>query len=519
MTVTAQQVRVMLKKLPPQKRAELIALASSYQAFRLTYFNDAAGFVKNCVKWGKGEHATEYQVTICNELVSSKRYCVRGPHGLGKTAIAALVILWFALTRDVDQDWKVPCTASVWRQLTKFLWPEVHKWARKLDWEKIGRPPFEKGKEMQETGLKLKTGEAFALAAGDPSAIEGAHADCILYVFDEAKTIDVGTWDAAEGALSTGDAMAFAISTPGEPMGRFYEIQSRKPGLEDWATRHITLEDAILAGRIAREWADARKRQWGENSAVYQNRVEGNFAASDEDGIIPLLYVERAIQRWHDRDDAGEWGKLTRVGADIGRGGDPTVLSRLHGLALKSFEETHDRTVMPVTGRIKGILEAHPQAEAVVDVIGIGAGVVDRLREFKNIMGRVIAFNAAGRCDAKDKTNEFGFVNQRAWAWWTVRELLQDDLIDLPPNDEMIGELTAPKYEMKSGGRIQVEDKDKLRELLGRSTNYADAVIQAFWKKTGGPSLDSIKVYGGGEEPDEDAIPEDIKAYLQGSEV
>ncbi len=83
---------------------------------------------------------------------------------------------------------------------------------------------------------------------------------------------------------------------------------------------------------------------------------------------------------------------------------------------------------MPVTGRIAGILKAegNEKVEVVVDVTGIGAGVVDRLREQRELLGRVLAFVAAGKTGAKDKTGELSFVNNRAWAWWTVRELLQD---------------------------------------------------------------------------------------------
>jgi hypothetical protein len=60
-------------------------------------------------------------------LVKHHRVAARGPHGLGKTTLASWVVIWFALTRDGD-DWKVITTASAWRQLEKFLWPEIHKW-------------------------------------------------------------------------------------------------------------------------------------------------------------------------------------------------------------------------------------------------------------------------------------------------------------------------------------------------------------------------------------------------------
>ncbi len=150
---------------------------------------------------------------ILREIVERRRVAVRSPHGSGKTALAAWVVLWFALTRDgmSKGDWKIVMTASAWRQLSHYLAPEVHKWARRLLWEKIGRGPFDQRNELLQLMLKLRRGEAFCAASDKPDLIEGAHADRLLYVFDEAKAIPGATWDAAEGALASGDCMALAI--------------------------------------------------------------------------------------------------------------------------------------------------------------------------------------------------------------------------------------------------------------------------------------------------------------------
>jgi hypothetical protein len=82
---------------------------------------------------------------------------------------------------------------------------------------------------------------------------------------------------------------------------------------------------------------------------------------------------------------------------------------------------------------------------AVVDVIGIGAGVVDQLRED----GRECEpFNAAAGSRLKDASGELGFTNTRSAAWWRMRELLDPDsdrTIALPPDDRLVGDLTAPK--------------------------------------------------------------------------
>jgi len=52
----------------------------------------------------------------------------------------------------------------------------------------------------------------------------------------------------------------------------------------------------------------------------------------------------------------------------------------------------------------------------------------------------------------------------------------------LPPDTDetdLIGDLTAPTYKVMSNGKILVESKESVRKRLGRSTDYADAVIMA----------------------------------------
>ena len=56
-----------------------------------------------------------YQDKILDLIIEHKRVAVRGPHALGKTALAAWLVLWAILTAD---DVKVITTASSWLQLT-----------------------------------------------------------------------------------------------------------------------------------------------------------------------------------------------------------------------------------------------------------------------------------------------------------------------------------------------------------------------------------------------------------------
>ena len=259
------------------------------------YLNDPVAFVHDILGVptkadNPADAIAPYQEEALCKLVEERRVSLRGPHGLGKTALASWAIIWFGTTRP--EDTKIPTTASAWRQLEKFLWPEIRKWYRAAGWDRWaelgGMVP-----EMRVLSMKTDQGcEAFALASDRAELIEGAHGDNLLYVFDESKTIPPDTWDAAEGAFASGDAYWLAISTPGDRSGRFYDIHRKAPGLEDWWVRHVTLKEAIAAGRINEEWAEARRRQWGEDSPVYQARVLGEFPTHTEGALIPLTWLK-----------------------------------------------------------------------------------------------------------------------------------------------------------------------------------------------------------------------------------
>ena len=464
--------------------------------FKLRYWDDPAGFVRDCIKFRPGDAATFYQLEILDHIIPEKRVTARGPHGMGKTTMASWAILWFALTRD-GLDWKVATTASVWRQLTKFLWPEVRKWARMLRWDIVGRKPLNDRTELHTMSLRLRTGEAFALASSDPSGIEGVHADHLLYVFDEAKAIPFGTFDAAEGAFMAAtqradtEAYAMAISTPGAPEGRLYDIHSRKPGYEDWWVRHVTCKECIDAGRLDPEKVEQRARQWGRTSPTFQTRVMGEFAHDDEHGIIPLSWVNAAIARHHEwmaevEENPEALGVFTALGVDVGGGtesGDPTTLALAYDivkiLEIRKYQEQDPETaLMQTVGRVKGILD-QLGGVAYVDVIGIGGGVFSRLREMHM---PAKAFVASKKTDFKDVSGELGFANWRAAAWWITRELLDPTAevgVCLPDDEELIGELTVPKHTILSTSKIQVEKKEQIRKRISRSTNCADAVVQA----------------------------------------
>ena len=114
-----------------------------------------------------------------------------------------------------------------------------------------------------------------------------------------------------------------------------------------------------------------------------------------------------------------------------------------------------------------------------VDSIGLGAGLVDRLREIGH---SVEAVNVSERADAPDL-----FVNRRAEIAWKFREALERGDVSLPDDDALIAELSAFQYDYDSKGRIKLELKDQTRRVLGRSPDKADACLLGFAAASRGP--------------------------------
>ncbi len=159
---------------------------------------------------------------------------------------------------------------------------------------------------------------------------------------------------------------------------------------------------------------------------------------------------------------------------------DKTVFALRFGNIISELRRYTKEDPMETAGRTQGILAGRGGGIAVVDVIGIGSGVVARLRENKV---PVEPFNASERSDMMDRTKEFGFANKRAEAWWNLREMLDPvygEDIALPLDDTLTGDLTAPHWRLMSGAKIQVESKDDIRKRLHRSTDDGDAVVMIF---------------------------------------
>jgi hypothetical protein len=131
---------------------------------------------------------------------------------------------------------------------------------------------------------------------------------------------------------------------------------------------------------------------------------------------------------------------------------------------------------MEVTGRIT-VLHARDGYKTIkVDVIGIGAGVVDRCKELGH---PVVAWDVRKSPDDKEH-----YFNKRSESWFRFAEWLKYGKI--PRDLELFADLTGPQYSITSDGKLKVESKDETKARLGHSPDKADSAIAATQNIMGG---------------------------------
>jgi phage terminase large subunit len=443
------------------------------------YYHDPVAFSYDII----GSRHTDYQQKVLYGISDNKKVAWRSSHGLGKTYTAADVLLWFLFTRPNS---RVITTASLWRQVG-ILWNEAGGKIQKMRFDKL---LIDRNKIDINLGIIRITPNWFAkgMASDDPEKLEGQHAEDILFIVDEAKLVSHKTFKSISGALTSTGAKLLVISTPSENNeGYFYDIW--KDGL-DFVKYHTSAFDSpnikhgkiIVPHLVTQEWVDECENDWGKDSPTYITKVLGDFPDITEDTLIPYKWVEQAIDRSLEKTTPIE------VSCDVARyGSDVTVIMQRHGPVARVSSRMAKRDTMEVAGAVKFLYNNLKATKAKIDVIGIGSGVCDRLREQR--IGVMDCNNAEKAIDSEN------FLNARAENYWHLRTLFKEGNIDIENNKFLVQELTSLKYKYHSSGRIMVESKEDIRKRIGRSPDYADALSYLFAPKRYGEAsqFNSIK--------------------------
>jgi hypothetical protein len=210
--------------------------------------------------------------------------------------------------------------------------------------------------------------------------------------------------------------------------------------------------------------------------------LHGDFTVGrqdDEYQTIPTAWVKAAQDRWAPRAAPGE---VTAVGVDPSRGGDESTIAARHGWWFAPLVVVKPDATGAVTGGsiARRVLEVAGDVGSIyIDIIGVGASAYDHLEAF--VDRRAVAVNGAASSDDRDRSGNLAFVNQRAAAWWRMRELLDPASaikVALPREARLLADLCSPRYRLTARG-IQVEAKEDIKRRLGRSPDRGDAVVLA----------------------------------------
>jgi len=190
--------------------------------------------------------------------------------------------------------------------------------------------------------------------------------------------------------------------------------------------------------------------------------------ASDEAFISPLLVTTARRARC---EPVGP----RLGGVDVARfGDDSTAFATRQGRVVHSIEKHARRDTMEVTGLVKRKLDSKEWDLAFIDVVGVGSGVVDRLREM-GYASRIVAVNGG-----ESALDDSRYVNRRAEMYGELREWLKDQPASLPDDDELQTDLCSVRYKFTSKSQYQLEKKDEQKKRIGRSPDIGDAVALTF---------------------------------------
>jgi hypothetical protein len=394
-----------------------------------------------------------------------RKISVRSGHGTGKSTSLSWSMLWFVLFRFPN---KVVVTAPTTAQLYDALFAELKRWINELP--EALRVLLEVKTDRVE--LIAAASEAFISArtsrAEQPEALAGVHSDNVMLVVDEASGVPEQVFEAASGSMSGHSAVTILAGNPTRTSGTFFETHTRLA--DHWHTLHWS---CVESKRVSKEFVEEMKTRYGEDSNAYRIRVLGEFPLGDDDTIIPLHLAEAAVER----DVVVSQNIRPIWSLDVARfGSDRTVLVRRTGNVITDIEAWQGLDLMATTGRVKAYYDAlmpnQRPVEILVDSIGLGSGVVDRMRE----LGMPVRGINVSEAPAFGNT----YSNLRTELIFRVRGWLEQRTARLPKNSALLSELTSIRYSFGSTGKVKAESKDDMRRRGLRSPDLADAVFLSF---------------------------------------
>jgi hypothetical protein len=400
------------------------------------------------------------------------RLAIASGRGIGKSALVSWLTIWMLSSR-IGSTTIVSANSEA--QLRSVTWAEITKWlAMSLNshWFEIAATRIMPAKWLTELVERdLKKGTRYWSVEGrlwseeNPDAYAGVHNfDGVMLIFDEASGIPDSIWSVSDGFFTENTPHRFhlAFSNPRRNTGYFYETFHSKRAF--WQTRVIDARDVEgtdknLYQRIIDEY--------GPDSYQASVEVYGNFPSEGDDQFIGSTLVDDAMKRTPARDATAP----IVIGVDPARfGADATVIAVRQGRDILELRRHRGADTMEVAGHVIDAIEEFKPALVCIDEGGLGAGVVDRLKEQRYKIRGVNFGNKA--------KNQTMWGNKRAEMWGAMRDWLKTGHI---PTDRFLKtDLISPRTKPDSKGTLFLESKKDMKARGLASPDAADAIAVTF---------------------------------------
>ena len=443
----------------------------------LYYADHPVEFVEDII----GAKPDPEQAKILRSVAANPMTTVRSGHGVGKSTVEAWTVIWFMTTRPFP---KIPCTAPTQHQLFDILWAEVSKWLRnnpalagELIWTK------------EKVYMRGYPEEWFAVArtASKPDALQGFHADDLLFIIDEASGVADSIFEPVLGALSTPGSRLLMCGNPTQLSGFFYDSHNKNRA--SYSTFHI---DGRKSERVPQEFVDTIIRMYGKDSDVFRVRVAGDFPLQEDDIFIPLSLVENSIMtEFSPRKNPD----MVHIGCDVARfGDDKTVIGYKVDEKVTLYKKRQGQDLMKTADDIILLGEElvrrynlDTPIPVKVDDGGLGGGVVDRLRQVKRNDPERFWWLEVYPVKFGERIKHKHYYDSTTYMMAVVKKLLSHhdeetgqpkpvELI-LPDDNDLVAQLSGRKYALTENSKIKIESKKDVKKRGQPSPDEADCVL------------------------------------------
>lgn len=412
-------------------------------------------------------------VRVIEECIKNNRpvkIATSAGHGVGKTAFIAWVVLWFMITRESPQ---VIVTANTHIQLLSRTWKELAKWHSLFKFKYL----FDYSPTRYTS--KKSPSSAFAIAQtwniARPEAFAGMHGEDILFIFDEASSIEQVIWDTVMGSMTSGNRFWLAFGNPTRNTGAFYNCFNPFTKYHPDRLQHLPLNqwfnfqvDSREVSFTDKEMLNDWVREYGEDSDVVRIRVKGCFPRQSINQLVNEEKISQAIGR-HPYENTAP----IVAGVDLasGTGENKTVVVIRQGCEVKAVLPIY-LPIEHVHLKIGELVTQYRASIVCVDNVSIGISTYNLLKG----MGLHVE-GVNGGSPAMDKNK---YHNRRTEVYFRMRDFLHEETSCIPKDAELIQQLCSVEYTFDNRERYMLISKATMRSKGIVSPDIADALAYTF---------------------------------------